>query len=210
MPTNSRVPRKLPVQRRSSITVEAILEAAIRIFEAQGYRAATTAKVAELAGVSVGSLYQYFPNKLALLAGAKQRFLRGLFLRLEDALNGAKDVESGLRAGIRANLAASREARALLLVCAGELPARLRTGELRPSEAPPVEMLRRFLQKRQAEIADREPGLAALVIAEMVDAVTRAALHDRPEDLKNGVLENELMAAVMFYLRGRTERAGRF
>jgi AcrR family transcriptional regulator len=60
-------PRKRPTQERSRETVRAILEAAARIFEQVGVDAATTDRIAERAGISVGSLYQYFPNKDAIL-----------------------------------------------------------------------------------------------------------------------------------------------
>ena len=60
-------PRKRPVQERSRETVRAILEAAARIFEEVGVEAATTDRIAARAGISVGSLYQYFPNKAAIL-----------------------------------------------------------------------------------------------------------------------------------------------
>ena len=61
-------PRKRPHQQRSAATVDAILEAAARILERKGLDALTTNAVAELAGVSIGSLYQYFPGKAAILA----------------------------------------------------------------------------------------------------------------------------------------------
>jgi AcrR family transcriptional regulator len=60
-------PRKLPRQARSNALVSAILEAAIRVLEEVGARGFTTARVAARAGISVGSLYQYFPNKAAIL-----------------------------------------------------------------------------------------------------------------------------------------------
>ena len=60
-------PRKLPVQARSTQLVADILEAAIRVLEREGAARFTTIRVAERAGVSVGSLYQYFPNKQAIL-----------------------------------------------------------------------------------------------------------------------------------------------
>lgn len=60
-------PRKKPVQTRSGATVEAIREAAIQVLLADGLTRLTTTRVAERAGVSVGTLYQYFPNKEALL-----------------------------------------------------------------------------------------------------------------------------------------------
>ena len=61
-------PRKRPHQQRSAATVDAILEAAARILERKGLDVLTTNAVAELAGVSIGSLYQYFPGKAAILA----------------------------------------------------------------------------------------------------------------------------------------------
>ncbi len=68
-------PRKLPKQARSGATVEAILEAAAQVFERQGYAAGTTNRIAERAGVSIGSLYQYFPNKDAILVALVHRHL---------------------------------------------------------------------------------------------------------------------------------------
>ena len=60
-------PRKTPVQARSTVTVEAIAEAAIQVLLSHGVERLTTTRVAERAGVSVGTLYQYYPNKQALL-----------------------------------------------------------------------------------------------------------------------------------------------
>src|ERR1700734_177650 len=60
-------PRKQPSQQRSTELVAAILAAAIRVLEREGAARFTTIRVAEVAGVSVGSLYQYFPNKQAIL-----------------------------------------------------------------------------------------------------------------------------------------------
>jgi AcrR family transcriptional regulator len=57
-------PRKTPVQERSTVTVEAIYEATFQVLLAVGPDRLTTTRVAERAGVSVGTLYQYFPNKL--------------------------------------------------------------------------------------------------------------------------------------------------
>ncbi|MCA3835217.1 MAG: TetR/AcrR family transcriptional regulator, partial [Burkholderia sp.] len=66
-------PRKAPRQRRSVATVEAIVEAAARILERDGFDGYTTNAVAALAGVSIGSLYQYFPNRDALTAALVER-----------------------------------------------------------------------------------------------------------------------------------------
>lgn len=68
-------PRKKPSQRRSSATVAAIYEATIQVLVRHGLQRLTTTRVAERAGVSVGTLYQYFPNKRALLAAVIERHL---------------------------------------------------------------------------------------------------------------------------------------
>jgi AcrR family transcriptional regulator len=66
-------PRKTPVQARSTLTVEAIYEATIQILLAVGPDRLTTTRVAERAGVSVGTLYQYFPNKQSLLLSVLEK-----------------------------------------------------------------------------------------------------------------------------------------
>jgi AcrR family transcriptional regulator len=68
-------PRKSPVQARSTASVDAILEATIQVLLSEGKERLTTTKVALRAGVSVGTLYQYFPNKSALLQAALKRHM---------------------------------------------------------------------------------------------------------------------------------------
>lgn len=72
-PKDPLAPRKAPLQQRSSATVDAIIEAAARILETGSFDGYTTNAVAELAGVSIGSLYQYFPNRDALTAALIER-----------------------------------------------------------------------------------------------------------------------------------------
>lgn len=66
-------PRKIPRQARSKACVSAILDAAARILTEEGYAAATTNQIAEVAGVSIGSLYEYFPGKEAIFAALRAR-----------------------------------------------------------------------------------------------------------------------------------------
>jgi len=78
LPQRSQVrlePRKVPVQARSTASVDAILEATVQVLLSVGKERLTTTRVAERAGVSVGTLYQYFPNKSALLQAALRRHL---------------------------------------------------------------------------------------------------------------------------------------
>src|SRR3954469_14460843 len=66
-------PRKLPRQGRSKATVEAILAATAKVLAKEGYEGASTNRIAKVAGVSVGSLYQYFPSKEALVSAVIDR-----------------------------------------------------------------------------------------------------------------------------------------
>lgn len=79
-------PRKSPLQERSRRTVERILDAAARIFHEQGYACATTNDIADEADVSVGSLYQYFPNKDALLVALTKRHIEAATAGLTELL----------------------------------------------------------------------------------------------------------------------------
>ena len=76
--TESLNPRKKPQQRRSHVTIDTIFEATIQVLLANGLDRITTIQIADRAGVSVGSLYQYFPNKRALLAAIVKRHVGGV------------------------------------------------------------------------------------------------------------------------------------
>ncbi|GAB2897715.1 TetR/AcrR family transcriptional regulator [Paralcaligenes ginsengisoli] len=78
-------PRKTPRQARSEVTVDVIFQAAIQVLLAGGPYKLTTTRVAERAGVSVGTLYQYFPHKQALLYAVLQRHLNGIAAAVEAA-----------------------------------------------------------------------------------------------------------------------------
>jgi AcrR family transcriptional regulator len=76
-------PRKQPVQARSEATVRAIFEASIQVLLSAGYRKLTTTRVAERAGVSVGTLYQYFPNRQSLIRAVLERYLAEMSASIE-------------------------------------------------------------------------------------------------------------------------------
>jgi len=82
--------RKLPVQGRSKATRNALHAAAIQVLMRDGVRQCTTTRVAERAGVSVGSLYQYYPNRDALLAAVLSEHLTGIADAMESALTSVR------------------------------------------------------------------------------------------------------------------------
>ena len=78
-------PRKTPRQARATATLDAIFEATIQVLVRDGPHRLTTTRVAERAGVSVGTMYQYFPHKQALFYALNERYLDGLAEKVEDA-----------------------------------------------------------------------------------------------------------------------------
>ncbi|HLV86698.1 MAG TPA: TetR/AcrR family transcriptional regulator [Candidatus Sulfotelmatobacter sp.] len=82
-------PRKTPVQARSAVTVEAISEATIQVLLTHGADRLTTTRIAHRAGVSVGTLYQYYPNKQSVLFAALEHHLNSVAKKVETACAGA-------------------------------------------------------------------------------------------------------------------------
>jgi len=168
-------PRKSPLQERSRRTVERILDAAARIFHEEGYTGATTNDIADEAGVSVGSLYQYFPNKDALLVALTKRHIESATAGLTDLLSGL-NAESGLDALIRSVvdfLVEQHELDELHLLVMHRAP---RTHEIN------VE-----LDRARSHLVDMASELLALriedtrrrnLIARMVVATIDASVHD--------------------------------
>lgn len=105
-------PRRQPKQRRSQFTRDAIFEATAQILEAQGEAALTTNRIAERAGVSVGTLYQYFANKEAILVGIARRESERLEKFTAKLIAEGRDIAETTRATIRfyINMLADRPA----------------------------------------------------------------------------------------------------
>jgi AcrR family transcriptional regulator len=80
-------PRKAPTQQRARDTIDCILEATARVLIAEGFEGASTNRVAAVAGVSVGSLYQYFPSKEALVAALVERHVDEMTRELAVEIN---------------------------------------------------------------------------------------------------------------------------
>src|SRR3954467_5474183 len=115
-------PRKVPAQSRSQVTVDAIFEATIQVLVADGLQRLTTTRVAERAGVSVGTLYQYYPNKQSLLFVVLKRHLGRISQSVESAARDShpKPLKLMIRHVVSAFVAAKTanldESRALYVV----------------------------------------------------------------------------------------------
>ena len=199
-------PRKSASQKRSRLTVEALLEATARVLMKDGYDRASTNKIAAVAGVSIGSLYQYFPSKEALVAAVIDRHMHEMMQAVRDALAkvATRPIEVAARELVSVMLDAHRVNPKLHRVLAEQTP---RTGRLENIEAIDREayaLVRGYLEAHRDELDVVDPDVAAFVCVTAVEALTHAAVVRRPEiltDEKAGRLVEEVTRLVVRFLR---------
>jgi AcrR family transcriptional regulator len=193
-------PRKLPKQERSQATVEAILAATTRILTEGGYDRLTTNRVAELAGVSIGSLYQYFPNKEALIFALAEHHANEMKQLAQHHLSGLEDssIVDVLRQIVKAVLAAHAVNPKLHRVLNEQMP---RSEMMRQMDDASMEaMLRSFLAQRRDLLQPENLDLTVFIVGRTIKALLYGAIIDRPELLNNGELEQEIMEMLTAYL----------
>ncbi|MET0285189.1 MAG: TetR/AcrR family transcriptional regulator [Polyangiales bacterium] len=196
-------PRKEARQERSRATVDSLLRASARILVRDGYAGLTTNAVAELAGVSVGSLYQYFPNKDALVTALIAEHVDTTMTRFRsDAASlFALPVERAIPRFVHIMIEMHRADPALHRVFAEQLPLGA-FPRLESSIKEGTALARAYLEAHKAELIVKDLDVAAFLIVQTVDTLTHAAVIMRPELLETPSLENELVACLVRYLKG--------
>jgi AcrR family transcriptional regulator len=196
------LPRKLPSQERSRFTVDAILEAAADILVRDGYARLTTNRIADRAGVNVASLYQYFPGKDAIVAELRRRHgaAERAAVRETLALRREHGLEATIRALVSRGVAAHAVSPALHRVFAELMPAQ-RYRDIEAADAPVFTDMRRFLEESTEGVPDVE--FALWMVATAAHAVIHNGIVERPEDVANGRLVDELVVLLTRYLKRR-------
>ncbi len=197
-------PRKRPVQRRARTTVEDILRAAAQVFSRHGYAAGTTNRIAERAGISIGSLYQYFPNKDAILVALVEQHITQSTARLFEVLRQTLEQGLNLEGTLR------RIVEEMVALHAGHP----RLHRVLFEEAPRPPSLRRVLHESEQRLAEatahflaanpevkvRRPEAAAYVVVQLVEGLTHQFVLHPPEALDATTFTEELVALVRAYL----------
>jgi AcrR family transcriptional regulator len=201
-------PRKSPRQQRSRETFERVLDVAAKTFEELGYAGTTTNKVAEAAGISIGTLYHYFPDKDALLYALADRHLAhasesmmAVFARLRE---GQPDLGTSLRAGIEVIVRLHIEEPQLHSLLYDSAPrseallARLRAANVAIAE----EVARNF--ERLGISGDHRALVASMVVAG-IEAQVHSALIDAAEPVETELLLDTLTALWLRALQGQLD-----
>lgn len=199
-------PRKNPAQERSRATVDALIEATARILVKEGFDKASTNRIAEKAGVSIGSLYQYFPSKEALVAAVIDRHNQELMQVVHAALAevAALPIEEAVRRLVAVAIEAHRIDPKLHRVLAEQIP---RTGRLERVETFNREtyaLFRAYLEGRRDELRNVDLHLAAFVCVTSIEALTHTAVLHRSDILSDesvGTLVDEATRLLIRYLR---------
>jgi AcrR family transcriptional regulator len=195
-------PRKQASQARSTATVAAIMRATARILVKRGYQATTTNHIAEAAGVSVGSLYQYFPNKEAIVAALLDEHLEESqeFLRKGTANALDQPLEVAARGLIEGLIAAHRVDPDLHRVFVEELPRIATFERIHQLEQDTLALVRAYIEVRLPELArTRNIDTVAFVIVHAVEAVTHGAVLFRRDLLDDPTFVDEVARLVVRY-----------
>lgn len=197
-------PRKQPTQDRSKQTVETIVEATARVLVADGYERTTTNRVAEVAGVSVGSLYQYFPSKESLVAAVIDRHSEHMMRVFRQAISGAAamPIRDAARVLIEAMVDGHDVEPELHRVCIEQIPRVGRLGRLLEDlDTHASQSLIAYLSTRTHELAVKDVELATFILVHSVETVLHRVLSTR-KVVARDVLVDELTALCLRYLTG--------
>lgn len=207
LPTRRPRPRKRPRQARSRMTVEDIMEAAAQLLVEKGRDALTTTRVAERAGVSVGTLYQYFSDLDELLAKLVEVHLA----RERDAMEAVLQDASSLST----TQLVDRLVDAFTSVFAihPKLSAALYDEIRRATWGPTLDevgqdtasVVAQELEDRVDEISPSDPALAAFVLVNSIDSLVQRAAAQRPKELQSGAVAREAKQMARRYLLARPD-----
>ncbi|BCL28722.1 TetR/AcrR family transcriptional regulator [Streptomyces aurantiacus] len=195
-------PRRKPSQVRAELTRERILAAAAHVFVEYGYAAGTTNRIAERARISIGSLYQYFPNKDAILAELLVRHIdRGTWTEADQLDLSPGTLEATVRALVRDAIDNHRDDPELLRIMIEVAPLSQelldtidRHGKVRVGQV-------RDLLARHPDVQVRHLDTAAELVVFTVELNTHKLMAD-PRAIPVETFESELVDMVTRYLRG--------
>lgn len=200
-------PRKIATQGRSRATVDNLIEATARILVKDGFDKASTNRIAEVSGVSIGSLYQYFPSKEALVVAVIERHQQQIMQTVRSELTqvSTQPLDKAMRKFVAVAVEAHRLDPQLHRVLAEQIP---RVGKLEKLETFSREnfsLFRAYLEGVRDELAVDDLELASFVCVTTIEALTHNAVLHHSKVLTDDQMEaliDEGARLVTGYLKG--------
>lgn len=208
-PPKARRPRgataRSPVQSRSKQTVEAILEAAYVLVKERGLGDTTTNAVAQKAGVSIGSLYQYFDNLDGIVAELSRRHVEASLTKVfaEAHALASEPLEPGARKLIRMLVQSHREDPVFHRMLETARPAVAVRAQFVRFEDQVMAATNAYLSAHREELVVEDLSRAAFVVVRTIEGLTSHAALERPALLEDDVLVEDLTRLLVGYLTGR-------
>ena len=195
------------MQKRSRATVDALLQATARILVREGFDKASTNRIAEVAGVSVGSLYQYFPSKEALVAAVIDRHSQEVMQAVRGEFAGALElpIEQAVRKLVAVAVKAHRIDPKLHRVLSEQIPRVGRLENAATFNRQNYALFANYLERHREEIRPIDLGLAAFVCVTSIEALTHTAvLHQKmvSDDAVNALVEHATRLVVGYLTTG--------
>lgn len=159
--------RRTPRQERSRATVEAILHAGAQVFREAGFERASTNLIARVAGVSVGSLYQYFPDKEAIARALVERVEGEMLARMQDIIARDDGDPRATIGGLIDAVIAVHEHQPELVRVMLTTPGLIDDGHLPDA----VAMVRGLLERHRVDVDVDDLDIAAWVLVQSIDAL---------------------------------------
>jgi AcrR family transcriptional regulator len=179
-----------------------VLDAVVRLLKREGVRAITTNRIAEAAGVSIGSVYQYFPDKHAIFAALHQRHIEQIDRVVESTLveHAASPLPELMLAMIEAMIEAHTNDPELHELLMTSVPHRANETKDFAVRLHGAFLLAISARARELK-KNRDPSHLAFVAGNMVDSLSHGALFRRPAGMSLAGAKEEIVRAVMSYLR---------
>ena len=195
-------PRRTPRQARAHVTRDAIVEAASRLFAEVGLRKATTAQVAKLAGVSPGSMYQYFPSKEALVTAIYERYSdrqHARFLELVATI-GTDDAQRLIRAFVESSVEALERDLPLARLLLEEVPRVAGLRATRGIDKLATQAVRTLLAGAGARVQVKDLDIAAVLLVRASRYSILSLLDGPLEGTQRDAFIDELSDLLAAYL----------
>lgn len=199
------LPRKSPRQARSKALVTAILDATAQVLVERGYAGSSTNLIASRAGVSIGSVYQYFPNKDALIAALRERHATDLYDTLDAVLTrrNPQSLEEKLSAIVHGWMLAHQLEPDLHRVVEQEFPFFERAHQDQiPIYRTIVERVRQLLEEHREQLLPDNLDLATWMVLQTIESLIHAATTTTPLPVHQpAAIEQQIVEMLTRYLQ---------